>query len=278
MKRYEFAILIVTIIAILIVAFMLMCAGSIHEDLRNDVLRITYQFALIVVAGGGISWLYQQLALVKDKDQARREEFIKMRGDLVSAYNSYKEIKRLLRAKALRQGPAEQEALVKVDVYDDLLERLNRVQLEFETYKRFVKGRSDLFGVIDDLYKSEEKAAPIEGRPAKGSSAKQQGSLYNDLETIEKYLNVVVDEYENALRSYDEKVGHIPLRQLTGLGDFIAPGDSERSSTKGGAEQDPNREDATKAFHSAIDKLSVVAARKRDGVFPLARSLFSAKQ
>lgn len=247
MMKLQKTIIVATIVSIVGILAFLIFGRELEDILQEDVLSTTYQFFIIVVAGGGVSWLYKELSRSREhkqaelsrnreREQADREELFKFHSNLVSAYNSYKEIKRLLRAKAWRtisrEEGGQQEAL-RIESYDQLLERLNKIQLAFESYKRRVEGRSDLFQRFDKLYKKEKA-----------------NTIHDDIENIETYLNNIVKEYETALRDHDCTQTYLPLEKLEKVKAFMAP---HREATK-------DRIAAETSFRSAISKLGAVAS------------------
>ena len=202
------------------------------DGLHRQVVGGTYQFFLIVVLGGGVAWLYRELARIRDRQEHERREFLELYSEVVRAYNQSKTVKRLLRAQAWREvenAEGKTQNVLLTQPYAALMDQLNGVQLEFESLKRHVKARDTLFCRVD----AEE----------------EQEALYDDLETIEKYLNRIVNEYETALRKWLEPPQYLPLGSVERVEDFIAPG-SDATEIRIGAKD---------CFKSAIKKLSQVA-------------------
>lgn len=200
-----------------------------------DLVRVTYQFFLVVVFGGLVSWLFQEVARQRDRERHEREQFFELCTELIKAYNESKTVKRLLRAKAWRTIAIEdgtRRDVLMTQPYFELLERLNSVQLEFESLKRHVKGRNKLFARVDTLYKGEGAGA----------------TLHGDLKKIEKYLGRVVKEFETALRRERETPEYIELEMLPKAREFVGPG-----------KKADKREDAKDRFKSALEKLATVA-------------------
>ena len=234
-----------TLLGVVGAACFLLRRDWLEQALHSEVVGGTYQFFLVVMLGGGVSWFYRELIRVrelKERDEAKarerkereQAEFLELYSDLVRAYNESKAVKRLLRAKAWREG-ADGDILL-TEPYNELLERLNGVQLTFEALKRHVEGRNRLFAKVDDLYETEETDGT-------------KDTLYGDLDRIEKYLNGVVKEYETALRPFPEAPAHLALEGLVRVKEFICSG----------ADALDIRIDAKARFDSAISKLSQVA-------------------
>ncbi|UCH70631.1 MAG: hypothetical protein JSV29_01195 [Candidatus Bathyarchaeota archaeon] len=74
---------------------------------------------------------------------------------------------------------------------------LNEVQLRLEEYRRRVRSEEPLF--------------------------RESEGLESALEEMEKYLHDIIEEYENALRSYEEDPPNLSITRLPKLAEFIAP-------------------------------------------------------
>ena len=127
MKKIKVAIQLTTALGLVAVVGFLWRGRELSEAevLDPAVFKLTYQFFLIVVAGGAVSWLYRELSRLREEAEQDRQEFQKLYSDLVSAYNAYKRAKRLLRARAWRTDESDSGAktdLLKVEEYCALVE------------------------------------------------------------------------------------------------------------------------------------------------------------
>lgn len=164
----------------------------------SDLVKMTYQFCLIVVIGGAVTWLFREYTRVRERRESDSQELASLSQDLVRAYNDIKRIRRLLRARAQRGGSVtESETTIRCGVYEEFMGELNEVQLRLEGYKRRVHSEEPLF-------------------------RKSEG-LESALEEMEKYLHDIIEEYENALRSYEEGPPNLSITRLPKLAEFIAP-------------------------------------------------------
>jgi hypothetical protein len=229
----KIAVITITIIACVGALYFAVFSKQISNHLQADIFKITYQFLLIVVAGGGISWLYKDFISIRERKQSDIRAFRDLYSNLVDSYNQYKEIKRLLRAKALRNSDDGEILLSRP--YEKLMMRLNSVQLKFEFYKLDVGGKNQFFERVNEKYTCKDNAC----------------SLAQDLAKVEEYLNEVVDEYEKALRDYITMPEYLKLDdlKLKKVEEFIAKSKNQSS----------NREIAKKCFKSAIEKLAEVS-------------------
>jgi hypothetical protein len=228
---------------------------ELKERLGDDVFKLTYQFLLLVVIGGALSVVYQEFqhrrddeatkfqqrrddeakdlqrrrddeAKQREQDAARREaERVLQRqflGDVLEAYKAAKKVRRLLRAKARKYIPETRVALVDAKPYEEQMLFLLDIQLDFESLKRRAKSIS--------------RSPPI------------NTELAVKLESIEKYLNHIVDEYSD---HFSEFTGQPPRRQLNEIchvAEFIA-------------KRDPQSKFATEfqePFHAAVETLQTL--------------------
>ena len=223
----------VTVCLVGVIIFIIY-GDEIYKKIQNDVFKIIFQFMMMVVAGGGISWLYKELSAKREKRSENRKEFLDFYSNIVGAYNKYKSIKRLFRAKALRTLQVDESESIEVVLsgpYQELIEELNKVQLEFESYKRHVSGNNLLFKKINIR------------------SGNKNNTLRYELGAIEKYLNKVVQEYESAFRKFIETPDYIQLKSLPLAEEFSAPG----------GEASESRKKAIRCFKSIIKKLAKVS-------------------
>jgi len=241
-KKIEKIIKIITAVClcgILIFLFFL-------TDTQHKILIITYQFMLIVVSGSGVSWLYKELSRLKEEKQENQKEFIQLFSKVVASYHQYKSIKRRFRAKALRtienDGKNPEEVVLIIE-YHKLMEELNCVQLEFESYKRFASKNNKLFDKVNVLYSTSEN---VDDR---------KKTIHDELENIEKYLNKVVKEYERVLEKYVEDPVYLSISFFPKANEFAGPG--EESSKK--------RIKTKKSFKSIVEKLSQVFSESYQG-------------
>ena len=208
---------IVTIIAFLFVLAFLFYPNFFKDRLDYDVYKLTYQFLLLVVIGGAISFLFtlyiklrEEEANRKEKKEIKRNEEKnlqrKLYNDFVQAYNDGKKIRRFLRARTrmLSVNENEKAIMIKTVRYDELMKELTILQLKFESFWEEVNANQSIFSRPGDVT-----------------------TLSDNLEKIEKYLNKIVGEYEDRFYSYPnqfyiDKVSFMPLNKLTILQEFIA--------------------------------------------------------
>ena len=163
---------------------------------NNDVFKLTYEFLLIGVIGGALSLFYQNVQRQREIREAERGLQRQLLREVIQAYNDAKRVRRLLRAKA-RDNPAMKDTLVRAQPYDEQMQILLDVQLDFEAFKHQAQSNSLLF-------------------PA-------DSGVQADLDSIEKYLNEIVGEYETHFSLFTGgPPPTLPLARLCKLKDFIA--------------------------------------------------------
>ncbi|SDI38748.1 hypothetical protein SAMN04487926_11623 [Paraburkholderia steynii] len=189
-------------------------------QLETDLLRLTFQFLLIVVIGGALSFVYDEFQYARDisakqfeADSAVREaqrvlqrEFLK---DVIQAYNAAKKVRRLLRARAIHKGIVYKEA------YDEHMQALMDIQLEFEAFRIRTENQTLFPG--------------LEGK----------------LKSIEEYLGNVLRDYERYFSSFAGQPPTHPLAPLQNLEEFTA---SFKPMTR-------FSEQFKKPFHEIVDAL-----------------------
>jgi hypothetical protein len=184
MKR-DLAVTVLLVLALVVTIAFLFWPDQVRARIVNDdVFKLTYQFFLIGVIGGAISLFYESVQRQRDVREAERGLQRKLLEEVIQAYNKVKRVRRLLRAKA-RDKPT---------LYDEQMLVLLDTQLDFEAFELQAQSNPQLF--------------PANSR------------VEADLDSIEKYLNKIVDEYTSCPSLAG---GPSPaLAQLPRLQEFIA--------------------------------------------------------
>jgi hypothetical protein len=161
----------------------------------EDIFRLNYQFLLLVVIGGVGTFFLSEYSKHKEaqrekwaKEQDLQREFYE---GLFKAYNTAKKVRRVLRAKAHLRD----EKKIAMAPYNELMGQLIDSQLQFELLKKLAP---IVFYKVDD-------------------SIDEYVSVRCALETIEKYLNHIVDEYEHKYEDAESK----SISELKWLEGFI---------------------------------------------------------
>jgi uncharacterized membrane protein YgaE (UPF0421/DUF939 family) len=204
---------IVAVVALWAIAFFY---NNSENKLYIEYLKLTYQFFLLVVIGAAVTLLFSEYTRAKqrrDEDKSREREhnaakkeiYRKFLIDYESAYNSAKRIRRLLRAgsRLIQSNESNfpekksipEKIMIDKNAYQEQMKALINVQLDFE-YLEKLAGTDFFLGVPE------------------------QKSLISNLDSIEKYLNKLVDEYEHCYEIFSGK-SSIPITQLPKLEEFI---------------------------------------------------------
>ncbi len=207
---------------------ILVSAVVIKGEFAVGIFKLTYQFALLVVMGGAVGWVFRSYTKIREGLESDRQELLGATRDLVSSYNDIKAIRRILRAQAQKCGEiGEPETYIQIDVYERQVLKLSRVQLTLEAYKRRVNADKQLF--------------------------KEAAGLHRRLSEMEVYLHCVIEEYELAFREFSEKPTSLLAIELPKLSEFIAPR----------MESNAIKENILFAFHGALDTLTIANAKAR---------------
>ncbi len=205
----------IVLAAIGVVAFII-STFTLTPSFFPDVFKLTYQFLLLIVFGGAVSWLFTEYSKkqeekqkAKEKQQEKRAEekvlVRKLYSDLIQAYNSAKRVRRLLRATARCLSPNQNDddaIMITIEPYHKQMQALIDIQLQFETFKDEVEINPALSSENADLKTLQE-------------------TLKRNLGSIEEYLNDIVDEYEKVYKLHRNTTPTLPISKLPKLGEFI---------------------------------------------------------
>jgi hypothetical protein len=147
---------------------------------------------------------------LRDK-RGRQDDLLRsLLQETLIAYNRVKRVRRLLSAEITDKA----EGHVTLDGHDKHVTGLIDEQLEFEKFKR-------LAPFLDD----ERLYRPTGGDPnATPGTVPVDVSLESSYESIEKYLNKVIDEYKDNRHVVAAEAAGVPLAKLTRLSTFISDG------------------------------------------------------
>jgi hypothetical protein len=201
-------------LSILGVAAFIIWQASFERVLGKELFKISFEFLLLIVIGGAVSFLFS--VYIKLREEIKQEDESaetkknekkalqrKFHFDFIQTYNGVKNIRRLLRARA-RIMPEDHDhiPMILIKRYDKHLQKLIRLQLQFEFFTEVIESNKDLF-IVDD-YKT----------------------FVSSLHDVEKYLNNIVSEYEDCYMAFPGQAlgdGRQILRvdELDTLNDFI---------------------------------------------------------
>lgn len=160
---------------------------------NEELFKITYQFLLITVIGGGVALVFKQLDNLREMRQSLRE----MHLELLQAFNQAKTVRRKLRAKLGTLKIINPDTQISADFYDNQMDLLSDSQLIFEIHAKRAENRSLWF----------------RGDP----------KLSEPLCKIEKYLNGIVKEYEEKREGFSGSPPQRRIGDLPKLTEFIGP-------------------------------------------------------
>ena len=202
-------VFILASIALFFVFIFLLFGKKIAPLIEPSVFRLTYQFLLLLVLGGAVSFLFKELSqkkLQKEEELLRSEEkrrlnserLREIHSDLLEAYNKAKTVRRMLQAYVYSADDGVE--MILRDDFDRQIKELNRAQLVFETYKKRAESNNLWF--------------------------EQVKNLSNKFDAIESYLNKILSEYQKKRRLFTGAPLSYPLRNLDRLNEFLGPKDN----------------------------------------------------
>jgi hypothetical protein len=190
MKRTLLVGVIIVVTVPLVIAFIIWPDLVQEHIVHEKVFELTYQFLLIGVVGGALTIFYQSIQRQRDAREAERGLQRQLLMEVVEAYNGAKKVRRLVRANARINDS------IRAQPYDEQMRSLLEVQLTFESLKHQAEANPQLFP--------------------------KNSGVCAALDSIEKYLNKIVDEYEKKFSLFAGGQAKLPAAQFDKLQEFIA--------------------------------------------------------
>lgn len=197
MNKPNVIVFSLAVIGFIGVVIFLIFGKEISPSFEPSVFRLTYQFFLLAVLGGALSFLFKELSREKQLRRFNDERLREIHSDLLTAFNQAKTVRRILRAFVYFADEGG-ESVLRED-YDGQMRELNTAQLVFETYSKRAK--------YNELWFEEAKDLP------------------KNLEAIESYLNAILGEYQERRKRFDGDPPSYPLSELPMLKEFVGPDD-----------------------------------------------------
>jgi hypothetical protein len=160
---------------------------------EGDLFKLTYQFLLITVIGGGVALVFKQLDRWREMRQSLRE----MHVELLQAFNQAKTVRRQLRAQLGTVAAVNPDTEISAELYDDQMDSLSDAQLIFEIHAKRAKDNSLWFW----------------GNP----------KLSAPLHKVEAYLNDIIKEYQKERTKFSGSSPRRRIGDLPKLVEFIGP-------------------------------------------------------
>lgn len=205
-NSYKKYIIAATVLAIILIGLFLIFSRLLSDFMGMEVFKISYEFLLIIVIGGAVSWLFSQYTFEKEAREQKKTLQREFQEELIKAYNSSKCIRRMLRAEARSSIPDTGGMAIKAEPYSKQMQKLNDVQLKFE----FLKKES----INTDLFRD----------------APNLSDLNSLLASIEGYLHDIISEYEQSYDKFSDD-NLCPVEKLPLLSEFIySPAEHEQKS------------------------------------------------
>ena len=143
-------------------------AGVAAGTLEWELAKMSMQVAVVGVAGALFSFIADNYQARQEKRRAREDYLRDVMERMTASYNKSKGARRMARAKGL--SPADHPTHVRLAAYDKCVETVNEAQLELEA-------------VMRDLATTR-------------AFYPQDAFLHDQVDTMQRYLNRIVSEYE----------------------------------------------------------------------------------
>jgi len=196
MKHTLRVLSVVAGLSVLGIICFLLWPAELRERYGDEVFKLTYQFLLLVVIGGALSFLYQEFQHQREQREAELVLQRQFLADLLEVNHAAMKVRRLLQAKAREYVPATKVTLLHAKPYEEQMLALIDVHLDFQS--------------LESRAESISLSHPI------------TAELAANLRSIDKYLSDIVSEYADHFSAF---TGQPPTRQLNELrhvADFIA--------------------------------------------------------
>ncbi len=197
---------------------VLALAHWLSGQLTEKVGELTYQFLLLVVVGGGVSFVVQWFTQERERRERNRTQQRDVHTNLITIYNQGKKVRRLLRARAIYVSGDRQ--MVRGSEYDTQLRNLIETELALELAIRGIAGNEQLFPTNRD-------------------------TLAASLKKLRNYANAIISEYEEKYRTFSDAEPSRPLADFPKMLEFIGPAATSPEFQKG----------FKGPFHDALDEL-----------------------
>jgi len=194
-RKAAFVPTLLTLAAAFGVGVFIVYGEDITALIGGEIFAMTYQFLLLIVLGSGVSVMFQAVTYSRELRERSRRLQREIHLALVSGYNDAKRTRRLLRAR----GRCDAQGGISAAEYDRHLEALSDAQLSIELATRRIEFNRTLF--VRDT------------------------QLVNALEIVGKYLNGVVDEWEDVRPTLSPASGGLQLADLPELATFLSTPD-----------------------------------------------------
>jgi hypothetical protein len=175
MKLASLSLLVVAIVSV--AALILLANTGKVTGFETETYKAALELLLITVTGQVISLLVTRATQAKEETKARdafRREIITR---LNRTYIDIKKLRRLMRAKSIRNRTEAEPFEILESLYQEFLSQLNDSQLSLEVIAKDIQSAQGLFTDYNELH--------------------------TDIHSMEEYLNHIVDEFEEALPSTD---------------------------------------------------------------------------
>jgi hypothetical protein len=195
-RKVEIFPLLLTALAVIGVWMFLFIGKPLIAHMGTELFTLTYEFLLMIVIGSGVSVLFQTIGYGRDARDRRRTLQRELHQGLVSGYNEAKRARRLLRARGRANSvPDSTNPTINAAEYDRQLEALSSAQLSIELAIRRIEVNRNMFPRHDELLRA--------------------------LTTVGKYLNSIIDEWEEIRPTITEARASLPMAVLPELDAFI---------------------------------------------------------
>jgi hypothetical protein len=188
-------------VAILMFWFSLSRHDDWKDMVQSKAYEATYQFFLVAVIGGGLSFFYRLYEQGRDKRRMRADFIRRYHDEVVHAFYETKRIRRSLRAKSMVDNG---RLVINRRNFEKLLFELEKVQLELEHLVRKVTLNSTIFD-----------------RGSRAGEERRTTVIKQNMRLAENYVRNALNEFEDGRHQSDCPEDVIEIRTGDKLYEFI---------------------------------------------------------
>ncbi len=104
-NSYKKYIIAATVLAIILIGLFLIFSRLLSDFMGMEVFKISYEFLLIIVIGGAVSWLFSHRTFEKEAREQKKTLQREFQEELIKAYNSSKVYQAYVEGRSKIQHP-----------------------------------------------------------------------------------------------------------------------------------------------------------------------------
>jgi hypothetical protein len=153
MRRNRALIAVLLTVTLLGATIFVLWGTSIASFMHPEVFKLLAGLVITTGIGGVASLVLSEVNAARERREADRTLVRQTLTDIVASYNDVKQIRRQLRAEAVRPEYRDSQAFVLPESYAKLLKGLSVAQLRVESHLRLIEGNRSCYPDSQQLVK-----------------------------------------------------------------------------------------------------------------------------